>query len=217
MDAGSAEWPGESDDWRSLEGENDASTWQSEDEEDELEWSDEAILAELVQKKRTDAAGELVELLARDVCDVAEWLPLLWKIRALPGSGELSDDERLFLVSELLEPLEYRMAEDDPRAQELLGKIRAYRDSYYREHGVSLEDDNAPEEYQQWDEEWGDLCEQAFYRWLEALGEDEMATLRRDHRLEYERRVDLGRRSLVGGRARLLRETGGEGYLDPRG
>lgn len=169
------------------------------EDSDDVDSSDEAILAEMLALKGTDAARELFDLLRVPACGSPEPSveQFIDKVNALYAASALTADERYYMIHETIEPKcldrgELRSARY-VAVREAVDAIEAA--AWAREDFGEYQLDS---EFRRLNNEWHVLVEAQEADWWADLGEPELADQLRNDRKAFLRHMLAGEKSLFG-------------------
>jgi hypothetical protein len=206
--------------------ESDAPRWS--DGADDVDWdgevdvdvSDAAMIALIVEHLGTENAIDFVQSLDAYPRGSPEWGPLLGSLRALQRAGVLTADAHFFIVSSVLEQAIFHSLDDDPETMAMLDRIRAMTSSEAADDSLPWEEDKRSLELQALDAEWYYRCHVAWIAWIRELEEYEIALLAEVDPGTYERRRIAGQNQVYGFTVTSLshcpENDGINGYRDPR-
>lgn len=179
----------------------DTGPWLPDDdlEDGDVDVSDDALLSKMIRCKGTDEARELFDLLHPSTWDSRDTSVaiLIGKVNALADSGQITADERCYMIHQIIDPLCLDRAEQTGARYV---EVRTALDAREREAQArgDLYDYQLEPEFVQLNAEWHLRVEGAEADWWDELGEQGIAREVRHDRRAFRRRLDRGEQSLFG-------------------
>lgn len=170
------------------------------DEDDDIDISDEATLALVLQHKGTPAAAEFLETLGSTGYDgnAPELNELLKLVLAAHEEGHLTRDECCYALFELMEePVFDRAERRSPRYLQLSEALRELEDRY-QQKGIDWPAYLDADDYLELNAEWSEELDHQIADWFAELGLVDLAEELRNDRGAFEERLRAGKASLTG-------------------
>ncbi len=94
------------------------------DDDEEFVFDSVSEIALLVSKLGTETARDQVEFLGGYERGSSELAEIMQQLRAMRDAGKLSPDAHFFIVTEIMEPMEFHGADGDSEARALLKQVQ---------------------------------------------------------------------------------------------